>query len=162
MQQDLISHLDILINRALLSISKHDGAAVPIYTSSQRTIERKRKKQLIPLPRPRTFDEILIPDELKIINGGKRFLLYDNGDSNNRILILSSDNDLDRLSNSDHWHSDGTFKVNLIYAISCIRYFVVKYFLDRPPPTIRTIVCSTWQCLWSNNTISLLYTCRKI
>ena len=91
-----------IINTALLPISKDDGAAVPIYTSSQRTIERKRKKQHIPLPRPRTFDEILIPDELKITNDGKRFLLYDNGDSNNRILILSSDDDLDRLSNSDH------------------------------------------------------------
>ena len=32
-----------IINRALFSISKDDGAAVPIYTSSQRTIERNEK-----------------------------------------------------------------------------------------------------------------------
>ncbi|CAF2617287.1 unnamed protein product [Rotaria sp. Silwood2] len=100
-----------VINEALLTISKDDGAAVPNYTSSQRTIERKRKKKDIPLPRPKSFNEIRISDELKATNGGSRFLLYDNEDSVHRIIILSSDDDLDRLSNSEHWHSDGTFKI---------------------------------------------------
>lgn len=65
------------------------------------------------MPRPKSFSEILIPDELKVTNGGDRFLLYDNERNNHRIIILSSDDDLDRLSNSEHWYSDGTFKVNL-------------------------------------------------
>lgn len=44
-------------------------------------------------------------------NGGARFLLHDNLDSNKRLIVLSGDDDLDRLSNSEHWHCDGTFKV---------------------------------------------------
>jgi hypothetical protein len=103
-----------IINEALLKVNKDDGAAVPTCSSSQRTIERKRKINDIPLPRPEAFNEIFIPDVLKITNGGLRFLLYDNEDPVNRMIILSSDDDLDQLSNSDHWHSDGTFKVHLI------------------------------------------------
>jgi hypothetical protein len=100
-----------IIHEVLLNVDKSDGAAVPTYHSSQRTIERTRKKNDIPLPRPQTYAEIVIPDELQITNGGARFLLYDNQDPNRRLIILSSDDDLDRLSNSEHWHSDGTFKV---------------------------------------------------
>lgn len=102
-----------IINEALTIVSKDDGTAVPNYTSSQRTIERKRRKKDIPLPRPKSFDDIMIPDGLKVTHGGGRFLLYDNGSSSKRIIILSSDDDLDCLSNSEHWHSDGTFKVYL-------------------------------------------------
>ena len=100
-----------IIHEALLNIDKENGTAVPNYYSSQRTIARKRKKNDIPSPRPTAFDETLFPDELKVTNGVNRFLFYDNG---KRMIILSSDDDLDRLSNSDHWHSDGTFKVHLI------------------------------------------------
>jgi hypothetical protein len=91
-------------------VNKNDGSAVPNYSSSQRTIQRKRKQKDLPLSRPTSFSDILIPDELKLTNGGDRFLLYDNEDPEHRMIILSSDDDLDRLSNSEHWHCDGTFK----------------------------------------------------
>ena len=35
-------------------------------------------------------------------------------DTDHKIIILSSDEDLDRLSNSEHWHCDVTFKVPLM------------------------------------------------
>jgi hypothetical protein len=115
-----------IIHEALLNIDQADGAAVPTYYSSQRTIERKRKKNDIPLPRPQTFSEILIPDELQITNSGARFLLYDNHHPNRRLIILSSDDDLDRLSNSDHWHCDGTFKVCNISLLKLIFFFFCR------------------------------------
>jgi hypothetical protein len=58
------------------------------------------------------------PDELRVTNGGDRFLLYDNEDSDHRIIILSSDDNLHRLPNSEHWHCDGAFKARLIMIIS--------------------------------------------
>ncbi|CAF1234995.1 unnamed protein product [Rotaria sp. Silwood1] len=94
----------------LHNVDKNDGAAVSTYHSSQRTIEHKRQRNDIPLPRPLIYTEIVIPDELQITNGGARFLLYDNQDPSRRLIILSSDDDLNRLSNSEHWHSDCTFK----------------------------------------------------
>ena len=100
-----------IIHEALLDINKEEGTAVPTYYSSQRTIERKRKRNDIPLPRPQAFTEIVIPDELQLTNVAARFLLYDNKDADRRLIILSSDDDLDHLSNSEQWHCDGTFKV---------------------------------------------------
>jgi len=97
-----------IIHQALLNVNTNNGTSVPNYSPSQRTIERKRKKQDIALPRPISFEDIYIPDEFRLTNGGGRFLLYDNQDSKHRIIILSSDDDLDRLSNSEHWHRDGT------------------------------------------------------
>ncbi len=52
------------------------------------------------------------PDELKLTNTRNQFLLYDNEKNDGRIVILSSNTDLNRLSSTDHWHADGTFKVS--------------------------------------------------
>lgn len=64
-----------IIHETLLSIDRNDGVAVPNYFSSQRTIQRKRKRNDIPLPSPTSFNDIEIPNELKVTNGGARFLL---------------------------------------------------------------------------------------
>ena len=55
-----------IIHEALLTIEQDDEAAVPSYSSSQRTIQRKRKKNDIPLPTPSSFDDIAIPAELTV------------------------------------------------------------------------------------------------
>ncbi|CAF1544899.1 unnamed protein product [Rotaria sp. Silwood1] len=107
-----------IIHQALLNVNKNDASAVPNYSSAQRTIERKRKKQDLPLSRPTSFNDILIPDALKVTNGGNRFLLYNNEDPDHRMIILSSDDDLDCLSNSENWHCDGTFKTRFIMLIN--------------------------------------------
>ncbi|CAF5225811.1 unnamed protein product, partial [Rotaria magnacalcarata] len=86
------------------------------YSSAQRAIERKPED--LPLLRPTSFNDILIPDELKVTNGGDRFVLYDNEDPNHTMIILSSDDDLDCLSNSENWHGDGTFKTRFTMIIS--------------------------------------------
>ena len=130
-----------IIHEALLCINKNDGTAVPNYLFTQRTIERKRKQQGKPLPTPTSFNDISIPDELRVTNDSERFLLYDNGYSDHRIMILSSDEDLHRPSNSGHWHCDGTFKVpsmiiiNFYSNLSCIiflRYYsyFANYFIS--------------------------------
>ncbi|CAF1311074.1 unnamed protein product [Rotaria sordida] len=85
------------------------------------------EEKKIPLPTPTSFSNICIPDELKITNGGSRFLLYDNQHTENRIIILSSDDDLDRLSNFDHWHNDGTFKLYTIHGFICGRSLSSDY-----------------------------------
>ena len=107
-----------IIHEALLYINKNDGTAVPNYPSTQRTMERKRKQQDKSLPTPTSFNDIFIPDELRVTNVSKRFLLYDNRHSDHKIIVLSSDEDLDRLSNSEHWQCHGTFKVPLMITIN--------------------------------------------
>ncbi|CAF4598316.1 unnamed protein product, partial [Rotaria sp. Silwood1] len=118
-----------IIHQALLNVNKNDASAVPNYSSAQRTIERKRKKQDLPLSRPTSFNDILIPDALKVTNGGNRFLLYNNEDPDHRMIILSSDDDLDCLSNSENWHCDGTFKTHIYNEIFDV---ILKHVSQRP------------------------------
>ena len=42
---------------------------------------------------------------------GDNFLIHDNGNNNNRIIVFGSDKCLEHLSNSSTWFMDGTFKV---------------------------------------------------
>ncbi|CAF1166265.1 unnamed protein product [Rotaria magnacalcarata] len=70
------------------------------------------------LPQPTSFNDILIPDELKVTNGVDRFVLYDNEDPDHRMITLSSDDDLDCLSTSENWHGGGTFKSRFTMIIS--------------------------------------------
>ena len=106
------------IHEALLHINKNDGTVVPNYPSTQRIIERKRKQHDKPLPASTSFSDISIIDGLRVTNNSERFLLYDNRHSDHKIIILSSDEDLYRLSNSEHWHCDGTFNVPLMIIIN--------------------------------------------
>ncbi|CAF2115999.1 unnamed protein product [Rotaria magnacalcarata] len=76
------------------------------------------KKDDLLLPQPTSFNDILIPDELKVTNGVDRFVLYDNEDPDHRMITLSSDDDLDCLSTSENWHGGGTFKPRFTMIIS--------------------------------------------
>ncbi|CAF1391294.1 unnamed protein product [Adineta ricciae] len=65
-------------------------------------------------------------------NAGDQFLLYDNEKGDNRIIIFSTRTDLNRLSHSDHWHMDGTFKISpkLFYQL----YSIHGHFQGRTFP----------------------------
>ena len=63
-----------IIHELLLYINKNDGTAVPNYLSTQRTIERKRKQQDKPLPTPTSFNDISMPDEIRVANDSERSL----------------------------------------------------------------------------------------
>ena len=110
-----------IIHEAFLDIHPSDALAVSNYNSAQRSAERKRKKNEVLIPAPTSFDDIKIPEELKLTNMGDKFLLHDNEKSDNRIIILASSTDLNRLSSSSHWHADGTFKVGQIFPMNTSR-----------------------------------------
>ena len=72
------SHDPPRIHEALLYISNNNGTVVSNYPPTQRIIERKRKQHDKSLPTPTSFNDISIPDELRVTNNSERFLLYDN------------------------------------------------------------------------------------
>ncbi|CAF2250032.1 unnamed protein product [Rotaria magnacalcarata] len=120
--------------------SKIVNSAITSHDPPRRIIHEVllEKKKEMPLPRPKSFDEIDIPAELRVTNGGNRFLLYDNESSTNRMIILSSDDDLDRLSNSEFWHADGTFKIasHLFYQL----YTIHGVICGRSFPSVYCII----------------------
>ena len=100
-----------IIHEALLNVHKDDAFALPSYAASQHLTGTKRKKSSIPFPNPTYFQGIIIPEQLKLTNSGDKFLSYDNEDDDSRIIILSDEGDIKRLSQSEHRHADGTFKL---------------------------------------------------
>ena len=112
-----------IIHEAFLDIHPADASAISNYSWAQRLVERKRKRNDIPVSAPQSFEDITIPQELKFTNIGDQFLLYDNEKTDNRIIILSSSTDLNRLSNSPHWHADGTFKVSFMFSVHISRTY---------------------------------------
>lgn len=90
-------------------------AYVPNMLSLRRTIQRDRAQKLP--PNPTILDELQeIPAEFRITKSGDDFLLYDSFDdrtweSNQRILMYTTDNNITKLALSPNWYLDGTFKV---------------------------------------------------
>ncbi|CAF1226573.1 unnamed protein product [Rotaria sordida] len=99
-----------IINEALLNVHKNNETVLPSYAALQRIIGCKCKKNIILLPCSISFRNIIISQQFKLTSNGDRCLLYDTEDNNARIIILSSDNDLNHLCGPKHWHAAGTFK----------------------------------------------------
>ena len=76
----------------------------------RRNIRRQRQKSGNPIPVPLTRADIDIPEEYRVTADGQDFLLYDSGANNERVLIFSTQNNLNTLRGCEHWFLDGTFK----------------------------------------------------
>lgn len=84
---------------------------------------RNVKTSLPDEPKTMDFD---IPINFQLTSDGKKFLLYDNHDSRNRILIFSTRENLELMVNSAHWLADGTFstvpvRFTQLYTIHCVK-----------------------------------------
>ena len=85
---------------------------LPGYSSLQRTVNRKRKRENLALPNLRSVQEIQIPDQLKVTTRGDSFLFWDSGeDDPQRLFVFCTDRNIDTLEQNAHWFMDGTFKV---------------------------------------------------
>ncbi|CAF3026468.1 unnamed protein product [Rotaria sp. Silwood2] len=100
----------LIIQDARLQLSSDAAAIIPQYIASQRTIQRIRKDKDIPTE-PKTFADIVIPSKFQCTSANQQFLLYDNNDHHNRLLIFASKEQLDILNGCESWHCDGTFAV---------------------------------------------------
>jgi len=101
-----------IILQSMSAATLEASQSLPSYTSSQRTIQRKQKRENIALPNPRLVQEIEIPDKLKVTTRGENFLLWDTGEDDPQCLfVFCSETNIDTLEQKRHWFMDGTFKV---------------------------------------------------
>lgn len=91
------------------NLSVSVAAALPKTKSMAQTIRRVRVNKDIP-PAPTSLDDLVIPESLKSIKDEK-FLLYDSGPGPNRILIFSTQRNLEMLRRVDVLLMDGTFDI---------------------------------------------------
>ena len=116
----------LIIQEARFKLSSEAAAIIPQYTSSQRSIQRIRKDKNVP-KEPITFADIVIPLKFQVTASNQQFLLYDNNDHNNRLLIFASKEQLDLLNQCEAWHCDGTFAVRICNNNHNIVAFMIFY-----------------------------------
>jgi len=119
---------DIVIT-ASSDVIQRSRTSVP---NLKRIIQRTRQRNQHSPPNSLTLKDLgEIPDIYKQTNNGSKFLLFDNyeinGPTKNRILTFCTREELELMSESEHWFADGTFKSapSIFTQISTIH--VMKY-----------------------------------
>ncbi|XP_022161694.1 uncharacterized protein LOC111027604 [Myzus persicae] len=77
--------------------------------------------------KPTNMRDLLIPEKYTYTVAGDKFLQFDSCASDNRIIIFSTQKNLDLMATCDHWYADGTFKTSppLFKQVSTIH--AIKY-----------------------------------
>lgn len=84
---------------------------LPGVAGLKRTVRRQRRRiDDVPV-NPVSLMELVIPDRYKKIND-ENFLLYDSGVGDDRILVFSTQKNLQFMAANPHWYCDGTFKAS--------------------------------------------------
>lgn len=99
----------MIVSTAMNSVSVVSAPKLPSVSSLKRTVQRKRK---INIPQPENLFDLEIPHDFTVTKTGENFLKYDSGPAENRILIFTTDQDLQKLQAAENWFADGTFKTS--------------------------------------------------
>lgn len=102
-----------VIDHCLTDASDPMVARLPNFKHVKRTIQRRREINDLPkIPHDKNFTGI--PTSLTVTSRGEKFLQFDSGPGDQRILIFASEKQLDIFADSDHILIDGTFKVRTL------------------------------------------------
>lgn len=100
----------IIIARNVQQSSSATQGILPASRHIKRTIRNVRTKVQGSLCIPHRRQDINLPESFEQTVNGQKFLQFDSGPNENRILIFSTAHHLDFLKASDLWLVDGTFK----------------------------------------------------
>ncbi|RMZ99549.1 hypothetical protein BpHYR1_012475 [Brachionus plicatilis] len=76
-------------------------------------IDRKRKKETDFCKEAKTLKELVIQEKNKLTKSGKDFILFDSGcEDEERILIVSTRENIEFLNSESVWYVDGTFEIS--------------------------------------------------
>ncbi|XP_060065155.1 uncharacterized protein LOC132545490 [Ylistrum balloti] len=80
---------------------------LPTFYTAKPSLYRARRKQTPPLPK--TLADITLDGRWIEASTGEPFLLFDDGEQNNRMIAFASSENLAELAASDTFFCDGTF-----------------------------------------------------
>ncbi|XP_068200755.1 uncharacterized protein [Palaemon carinicauda] len=98
-----------IISSAAFQVSQAVAAAFPCMSSIKKTVRRVQQKDNIGLVVPMHRKDFVCTDQTKT-NKGKQFIMFDSLPSANRMLIFSTDRNLQFLYICLNFYADGTFK----------------------------------------------------
>lgn len=108
-ENSVMTTRDVLIS-ATQNVENAVIGQLPSIPSMKKTVQNIRKRANGFLPIPQSLQELNIPEEFRVLNR-EEFLLFDSGkEDEGRILIFSTNRNLEILSESVNWYGDGTFK----------------------------------------------------
>ena len=114
-----------ILTAALATVDDQTVARLPRIDHMRRNIRRQRHAVQEILPQPASAQDMVIPDAYQTTSQGERFLQYDSGRGDpQRMLIYSTNRNLDNLQESRHWFLDGTFKTvpSVFYQLYTIHF----------------------------------------
>lgn len=116
-----------IVAATLRDVSTAAAGQLPPVRSMKQTVRRARRQDGVPLANPANLDDLEIPDVYKKTIKGDDFLKYDSGSGPHRILIFTTANNLQLMSECPNWYADGTFKCtpplfNQLYTIHAVQY----------------------------------------
>ncbi|XP_031338353.1 uncharacterized protein LOC116167424 [Photinus pyralis] len=104
-----------VINECMVNTTQAAQAVLPNTCSLRKLVRRKRNEVNAAPPNPLTLADLLLPDDYKTyklrVNVTENFLLADNQDGAERILIFGRQTWLPYLETSSVWYADGTFSI---------------------------------------------------
>ena len=102
-----------VIDQCLNSVSDQMVARLPNFKYIKRNIQRQRQKNDLPqIPHDKNFT--MIPTLLTVTNRNDKFLQFDSGPGDDRLVIFASNDGLTILSDCEEILIDGTFKITPI------------------------------------------------
>lgn len=99
----------IINDEVARGIHKDTVAALPKEDSLKRIIQRERRKHLPPVPASPA--EIVLEGRWASSEAGDEWVIFNGDIAGERVIILGTDSNLDKLSRSSTWYGDGTFSV---------------------------------------------------
>jgi hypothetical protein len=124
----------LLANQSL-NLSRSVARELPSMSAIKCAMQRARN-QVSGIPRsPISLLDFILPETFKVTIVGERFLINDNEDTDNRMMIFATKEFLGYLSSSKTWFADGMFKT----ASQLFQQLFTILFLRKPI----FIICAT-------------------
>ncbi|RNA15836.1 hypothetical protein BpHYR1_046017 [Brachionus plicatilis] len=102
-----------IITDTLLKIPPNAASSLPTIQNLTQVINRERKKIKPFGKNEKSLIDLVIVDEFKYTKSGKKFLFFDSGNEDpERLIILSTDENIALLSYEPCWFIDGTFEIS--------------------------------------------------
>ncbi|XP_068234292.1 uncharacterized protein [Palaemon carinicauda] len=100
-----------IATQAYVGVSQAVAGQLPISQYLKRNLQNARNVAAQVPANPVSLLELSIPPKYRITHPHQQFLLFDNDDGSDRIIIFSTRKNLQVLSSASYWYADGTFKI---------------------------------------------------
>ncbi|KII69672.1 hypothetical protein RF11_07269 [Thelohanellus kitauei] len=120
----ILTKLMLIVSSIAIGINQSTTSALPALPSMNRLVQWTLRDAITPLSRRNSFASIVLTLECTLSHMSEQFLLYFSGEVENRILIFSTNNNLELLRSSDCWYCEKNFKAasspfSQLYTIHC-------------------------------------------